>query len=212
MTYPEKLRNPNWQKKRLEILSRDKFTCQLCTDKENELQVHHKTYKEGCEPWEYEDDNFITLCKDCHSKIEGVYHSLDDECNESELGDNLLRQRKVNQFIYSGLNDNNISILGFYKAGLDYFLGSNPKMFITKRLKGLTLFLEGVRYPIKTVDDYTSAFTKHFPKASISINYDLIEKCVLVDYYDANGKGYLRMSEKTGWIKDWQPEFKEKIF
>lgn len=111
MTYSEKLRNPQWQKKRLEILSRDKFTCQLCTDKENELQVHHKVYKDGCEPWEYEDDNFITLCKDCHSKIEGVYQSMDDECNEAELKENILKQRKVNQFVYSGLNDKNLRIL-----------------------------------------------------------------------------------------------------
>lgn len=69
-TYSEKLTNPKWQKKRLEVLSRDQFTCCLCSDKENTLHVHHKTYKKGCEPWEYPLDNFQTLCKDCHFIVE----------------------------------------------------------------------------------------------------------------------------------------------
>lgn len=32
MTYSQKLRDPRWQKKRLEILERDSFTCQHCHD------------------------------------------------------------------------------------------------------------------------------------------------------------------------------------
>lgn len=66
MTYAEKLRNPLWQKKRLEILSRDKFTCTSCGDSETELQIHHKKYIDGKEPWEYDESDLITLCKHCH--------------------------------------------------------------------------------------------------------------------------------------------------
>ena len=33
MNYSEQLKSPKWQKKRLEIMQRDKFTCQLCGDK-----------------------------------------------------------------------------------------------------------------------------------------------------------------------------------
>lgn len=69
-TYSEKLKNPLWQKKRLEILNRDNFTCVLCSDTETELHVHHKEYKWGNKPWEYDNDNFLTLCKRCHSVIE----------------------------------------------------------------------------------------------------------------------------------------------
>ncbi len=70
MTYAEKLRSPLWQKKRLEILQRDGWHCQLCSDAESNLQVHHKSYASGKEPWEYHDENFITYCEHCHALTE----------------------------------------------------------------------------------------------------------------------------------------------
>ena len=69
-TYSEKLQNPLWQRKRLEILNRDNFTCQLCQDKGTTLHIHHKEYIKGNQPWEYADDNFQTLCKYCHAVVE----------------------------------------------------------------------------------------------------------------------------------------------
>jgi len=65
-TYADKLKNPAWQKKRLEILNRDNFTCLVCRDTETELHIHHKQYKTGRKPWDYENENFQTLCKCCH--------------------------------------------------------------------------------------------------------------------------------------------------
>jgi len=62
--YSEKLKSPKWQKKRLEILQRDNFTCQICTDSETELHVHHKKYTG--EPFEAPAEDLITLCKCCH--------------------------------------------------------------------------------------------------------------------------------------------------
>src|SRR5574340_1716961 len=64
--YSNKLRNPLWQKKRLEILQRDNFTCRLCGEKETELHVHHDEYINGLQPWEYENYKLKTLCKHCH--------------------------------------------------------------------------------------------------------------------------------------------------
>jgi hypothetical protein len=66
MTYKEKLLDPRWQKKRLEILQRDNFTCQMCGDTKSTLQVHHKLYIKGNDPWEYPNLMLITLCGDCH--------------------------------------------------------------------------------------------------------------------------------------------------
>jgi len=69
-TYPEKtpyqkkLLDPRWQKKRLEILGRDRFTCRVCWDTERTLHVHHKRYNGN--PWEAEDKDLITLCESCH--------------------------------------------------------------------------------------------------------------------------------------------------
>lgn len=68
-SYKDKLLDPRWQKRRLDILSRDKFTCQNCLGKENTLHVHHRIYISGYEPWEYDDYELITLCYECH-KIE----------------------------------------------------------------------------------------------------------------------------------------------
>lgn len=69
-SYSDKLKNPKWQKKRLDILNRDKFTCQLCNSTEDTLHVHHKTYEKGVDPWGYEDCNLITYCMICHKLVE----------------------------------------------------------------------------------------------------------------------------------------------
>lgn len=65
MNYSEKLKHPKWQKKRLEILNRDNFTCVLCGDTETELHVHHLKYT-GNNPENAPNEDLETLCKDCH--------------------------------------------------------------------------------------------------------------------------------------------------
>ena len=70
LTYSEKLLDPQWQRKRLEVLNRDQFKCCLCSDAKTTLHIHHKTYEKGKLPWEYELDNFQTLCKYCHIVVE----------------------------------------------------------------------------------------------------------------------------------------------
>ena len=65
-TYKEQLRHPKWQRRRLEVMSRDGFRCTECGDEETELHVHHKSYVWGRDPWDYPLDNFATLCSRCH--------------------------------------------------------------------------------------------------------------------------------------------------
>lgn len=69
-TYYELLKDPRWQKKRLEILNRDEFTCQYCGDNESTLHVHHKYYDNKLKPWEYENKFLITFCETCHKDEE----------------------------------------------------------------------------------------------------------------------------------------------
>lgn len=69
-TYQQQLKSPKWQRKRLDILNRDEWSCKFCGDKETLLHVHHKSYEWGKKPWEYEEDNFISLCEDCHDILE----------------------------------------------------------------------------------------------------------------------------------------------
>ncbi|MEK0423643.1 MAG: hypothetical protein RLZ95_1553 [Bacteroidota bacterium] len=66
MTYAEKLKDPRWQKKRLEILSRDNWTCQYCGTTKHTLHIHHFRYHNSGNPWESKNEDLTTFCEDCH--------------------------------------------------------------------------------------------------------------------------------------------------
>ena len=66
MTYSERLRDPKWQRKRLEIMNRDGWACRDCSKSHNNLQVHHCRYAKN--PWEAEGIFLLTLCADCHQR------------------------------------------------------------------------------------------------------------------------------------------------
>lgn len=71
-SYSEQLRDPRWQKKRLEVLERSGWKCQWCDITNDELHVHHAYYEKGKSPWEYDDSVLFCLCKTCHSKAEAI--------------------------------------------------------------------------------------------------------------------------------------------
>lgn len=73
LSYSDKLKHPKWQRKRLLVLDRDDFTCQLCNDTETCLHVHHLKYY-GDDPWDVHDDDLLTLCEDCHWVVENLIH------------------------------------------------------------------------------------------------------------------------------------------
>lgn len=66
MSYAEKLKDPRWQKMRLQVLERDEWTCTYCGDKTKTLHVHHLAYAKSGNPWDVGHDALVTLCKDCH--------------------------------------------------------------------------------------------------------------------------------------------------
>lgn len=67
-TYSDKLKDPRWQRKRLEIMQRDDFQCAICCEATETLNVHHRYYVSGRLPWEYPSWAFRTLCKNCHNE------------------------------------------------------------------------------------------------------------------------------------------------
>lgn len=69
MTYAEKLRDPRWQRKRLEIMQRDNFTCRYCEANYKTLHIHHLEYQRFKEPWDYSNEWLITLCESCHQEV-----------------------------------------------------------------------------------------------------------------------------------------------
>lgn len=78
MTYSDKLKDPRWQKKRLEILERDNWTCRLCESDRKSLNVHHKYYSNKVNLWEYPNESLITYCEKCHSHIHRIIKQI---CN-----------------------------------------------------------------------------------------------------------------------------------
>jgi hypothetical protein len=66
-SYSDQLLDPRWQKKRLQILERDKWTCQKCSDTGATLHVHHKKYLTNTDPWDYPDEFLTSLCELCHT-------------------------------------------------------------------------------------------------------------------------------------------------
>jgi len=76
--FASQYKDPRWQKKRLEILGRDGFCCKSCGESGRTLHVHHKIYTYGKMVWDYDDNNLITLCDDCHESIHEEYQSINN--------------------------------------------------------------------------------------------------------------------------------------
>ncbi len=70
-------KDPGWQKKRLEVMERDKFSCARCGDNESTLNVHHSHYTKGTKIWEYSNRDLLTMCESCHKEV----HRLMDQVN-----------------------------------------------------------------------------------------------------------------------------------
>lgn len=78
MEYQTKLRDPRWQKKRLEIMHRDNFRCRLCHASKFTLNIHHITYHG--DPWDAPNTELVTLCEHCHGIVK---HCVTDEQRRS---------------------------------------------------------------------------------------------------------------------------------
>jgi 5-methylcytosine-specific restriction endonuclease McrA len=74
-----KYKHPNWQKKRLEVMEKADFECENCGDKDATLNVHHRFYVSGRDPWEYDVDELVCLCEDCHK----YQHTKDERLKAS---------------------------------------------------------------------------------------------------------------------------------
>lgn len=66
-SYFELLKDPRWQKRRLERLEDARWECSNCGDGKSTLHVHHQRYVKGRKPWEYTDQELAVLCESCHS-------------------------------------------------------------------------------------------------------------------------------------------------
>lgn len=72
-----KYRDPRWQRLRLEVMEEAGFQCQECYSETETLNVHHRLYRKGADPWEYDLDELVCLCQDCHRYIHELKKRID---------------------------------------------------------------------------------------------------------------------------------------
>lgn len=94
-SWADQYKHPKWQKKRLEVLERDEYTCQRCGDKESTLHVHHTFYEKGSKMWECNKSSLITLCNDCHRRA----HALIDTVKRYGISTSQLNWRDGRGFV-----------------------------------------------------------------------------------------------------------------
>jgi len=107
--YQQKLDDPRWQKKRLEVFERAGWKCEECGGNSTQLHAHHKYYVAKRDPWEYQIQAFSCLCAACHKSetethdeiknFESIMVWLSDE----ELGD---LDAMMMDFFYAHRNTN----------------------------------------------------------------------------------------------------------
>ena len=99
-TYSEKLKDPRWQRKRLEIMQRDDFRCVHCCSESEMLSVHHRYYIAGRMPWEYPNWSLKTLCKVCHQ----ASHEMTERRDEGSMIPNEDSFETIMDFLGAGVD------------------------------------------------------------------------------------------------------------
>lgn len=139
MSYHKKLKDPRWQKKRLEILERDDFTCQNCGSQNETLQIHH--WKYNSDPWEIEDCFLVTLCGLCHEKITEDINEIKNIIFEATIRYNGLHFGVANNTISYHISELKMNI----KAMCDSFLmDGHDDFFRIKKL--ISVLNDGIYY------------------------------------------------------------------
>lgn len=80
MTYPtrhlQRLTDPRWTAKRLEILAVRGNNCEGCGAKGGSVQVHHGYYLGDQYPWQYEDESLHVYCPTCHGRAQALMSAM----------------------------------------------------------------------------------------------------------------------------------------
>jgi hypothetical protein len=123
--YSKLLRDPRWQKKRLELFEDYGWRCAKCSSEEKTLNVHHWYYDNALTPWDYPNKALCVLCEDCHAEMHEIGHKnfwkhvvnkLDREfsplslfllTSDDEIDDNenlVVNDRPIIEFVHANLS------------------------------------------------------------------------------------------------------------
>ena len=98
MRYRDKLKDPRWHKKRLEVFSNAGWRCKKGGRSDLQLHVHHLVYRR-IDPWEYGNDELEVLCERCH------FHAHDFLRGEGKFDPQKSYDRRQIHTIIGGLTE-----------------------------------------------------------------------------------------------------------
>lgn len=184
MNYSDQIKSPKWQKKRLEILELRGFKCEICSDEENQLHVHHRFYIKGRKAWEYDNDVFQVLCHKCHEKEHSKVTKNEFSEYENEL---IIALRKAKVFD-SEVNWLTLLLENYDRYGNGLFnnihsliSGENDSLMETMQEYfrnyweniGYVMEINELKNELKEIKNYTNPIKKHengFLPGTITIN------------------------------------------
>jgi 5-methylcytosine-specific restriction endonuclease McrA len=69
MPFAEYRKQPEWQVRRVQALTRARFKCQISSNHDATLDVHHRSYENSGDE---KPEDLVVLCRSCHQKFHGV--------------------------------------------------------------------------------------------------------------------------------------------
>lgn len=69
--YRDQIKDQRWKIFRWFILKVRGEQCEICGSQSN-LQVHHTHYRTDAKAWEYNCNEVMVVCRDCHQKLHGI--------------------------------------------------------------------------------------------------------------------------------------------
>jgi hypothetical protein len=118
MTYADKLKDPRWQKKRLEVFDANKWTCEQCGIPGQTLHAHHKRYQWGKDPWDYNLIDLACLCEDCHKQVSIADDILKGKHKNKEIQEAAYGFKYMLGLLLSGLDESE------YTEALNFLSGA----------------------------------------------------------------------------------------
>lgn len=141
-SYAEQLKDPRWQRKRLEILERDNWLCRKCGSTEKTLHVHHGYYEKGLMAWEYPSETLHAVCEDCHEIVQAEMVEL---------------QRDLATMPFH----THMTILGFMRTyRMRYSMGEQPPLMDASLLYGFALLYKIPFKALEILFDQKGSLTK----------------------------------------------------
>ena len=174
MTYKEKLTDPRWQKKRLEVFNRDSFTCVSCGAKDKSLHVHHLKYHK--DPWDVSSDYLQTLCFECHD----MEHKQSNEISIPNI-QNTKPLILESDFVLNGVHITPGSKPGIYDYNLKWALSEYIRY---QNITEEKYALERIKIPLKEWQQY---ILEHLNQCCAIHNVSIIygELAFGIDFYSS---------------------------